>query len=83
LLNIAGQATLPKVSKHGETGQEFARQVPLERICAPCELSGSHFERLGSLRQHILAFIAYYNQTAKPIQWSYTVEKLEKKLGAN
>jgi len=30
-----------------------------------------------------LAFIAYYNQTAKPFQWSYTVEKLEQKLGAN
>jgi hypothetical protein len=41
-------------------------------------LQPNHFERLGSLRQHILAFIAYYNQTAKPIQWSYTVEKLEK-----
>jgi len=30
-----------------------------------------------------MAFIAYYNQTAKPIQWSYTVEKLEQKLGMN
>jgi len=30
-----------------------------------------------------LAFIAYYNQAAKPIQWSYTVEKLEEKLGVN
>jgi hypothetical protein len=46
-------------------------------------LQPNHFERLGSLRQNILAFIAYHNQTAKPIQWSYTVEKLEKKLGAN
>jgi hypothetical protein len=46
-------------------------------------LQPNHFERLGSLRQDILAFIAYYNQTAKPIQWSYTVEKLEQKLGAN
>lgn len=46
-------------------------------------LQPNHFERLGSLRQDILAFIAYYNQTAKPIQWSYTVEKLEQKLGTN
>jgi transposase len=46
-------------------------------------LQPNHFERLGSLRQTILGFIAYYNQTAKPIQWSYTVEKLELKLGAN
>ena len=29
------------------------------------------------------AFIAYYNQSAEPIQWSYTVEKLKEKLGAN
>jgi len=28
-------------------------------------------------------FIAYHNQTAKPIQWTYTVEKLEQKLGTN
>jgi hypothetical protein len=35
------------------------------------------------LRQDILAFIAYYNQSAKPIQWSYTADKLEKKIGAN
>jgi len=46
-------------------------------------LQPNHFERLGSLRQAILEFIAYYNQTAKSIQWSYTVEKLEQKLGAN
>jgi len=46
-------------------------------------LQPNHFERLGSLRQAILEFIAYYNQTAKPIQWSYTVEKLEQKLGTN
>ena len=46
-------------------------------------LQPNHFERLGSLRQDISAFIAYYNQTAKPIQWSYTVEKLKEKLGAN
>ena len=46
-------------------------------------LQPNHFDRLGSLRQDILAFITHHNQTAKPIQWSYTVEKLEKKLGAN
>jgi hypothetical protein len=46
-------------------------------------LQPNHFERLGSLRQDTLDFIAYHNQTAKPIQWSYTVEKLKKKLGTN
>jgi hypothetical protein len=28
-----------------------------------------------------MEFIGYYNQTAKPINWTYTVEKLEHKLG--
>jgi hypothetical protein len=46
-------------------------------------LQPNHFERLASLRHLILDFIAYYNQTAKPIKWSYTVHKLELKLGAN
>ena len=43
-------------------------------------LQPNHFKSLEALEKAILAFIAYYNQTAKPIQWSYTVEKLEKKL---
>jgi hypothetical protein len=46
-------------------------------------LQPNHFERLGSLKLDIVNFIAYHNQTAKPIQWTYTVEKLEQKLGAN
>jgi hypothetical protein len=28
-----------------------------------------------------MEYITYYNQTAKPINWTYTVEKLEQKLG--
>jgi len=32
------------------------------------------------LRHAITAFIAYYNEEAKAIKWTYTVEKLEKKL---
>ncbi len=32
-----------------------------------------HFRSLDDLRDHILAFIAYYNRTmAKPIKWTYT-----------
>lgn len=46
-------------------------------------LQPNHFERLGSLKQSIVKFIAHYNRTAKPIQWSYPVEKLEQKLGTN
>ena len=46
-------------------------------------LQPNHFERLGNMRQDILSFIAYHNEIAKPIKWTYTVEKLEQKLGAN
>ena len=28
-------------------------------------------------------FLTYYNQTAKPINWTYTVEKLEQKIGTD
>jgi transposase len=46
-------------------------------------LQPNHFLSTASLEQAISDFIAYYNQTAKPIKWSYTVEKLERKLGVN
>ncbi len=46
-------------------------------------LQPNHFLGTDHLEQAILGFIAYYNQTAKPINWSYTVEKLERKLGMN
>jgi hypothetical protein len=46
-------------------------------------LQPNHFLSTASLEQSISDFIAYYNQTAKPIKWSYTIEKLERKLGAN
>ncbi len=31
-----------------------------------------NFTSLDDLRARILAFIAYFNQTAKPFQWTYT-----------
>jgi transposase len=43
-------------------------------------LQPNHFSILDELEQAILDFITHYNQTAKPLQWSYTVEKLEHKL---
>jgi transposase len=43
-------------------------------------LQPNHFKSLQDLEQAITEFIAYYNQEAKPIKWTYTVEKLEKKL---
>ena len=44
-------------------------------------LQPNHFERSGTLRQAVMDFIAYSNETAKPIQWSYTVADLRHKLG--
>ena len=46
-------------------------------------LQPNHFSTLDELEQAMLDFIARYNQTAKPLEWSYTVEKLERKLGTN
>lgn len=43
-------------------------------------LQPNHFPSLDELEQAILDFITHYNQTAKPLQWSYTVEQLEHKL---
>ena len=41
----------------------------------------NHFRSCAELEAAIAAFIAHYNETAQPIQWTYTVEKLEAKLG--
>ncbi len=46
-------------------------------------LQPNHFTCLDELQQAIADFIARHNQTAKPLKWSYTVEKLERKLGTN
>lgn len=43
-------------------------------------LQPNHFASTQALEQAIADFIAYSNQTAKPIKWTYTVEKLEQKL---
>jgi len=43
-------------------------------------LQPKHFTSLNELEQAIADFIGHYNQTAKPLEWSYTVEKLERKL---
>jgi transposase len=44
-------------------------------------LQPNHFGSLAALEQAIAQFITRYNQNAKPIKWTYTVEKLEQKLG--
>ncbi len=46
-------------------------------------LKPNDFESLKALTKAIRSFIRYYNRTAKPIHWTYTVEKLEQKLDAN
>ncbi len=46
-------------------------------------LQPNHFASTEALEHAIQSFLTYYNQTAKPINWSYTVEKLEQKLGAH
>lgn len=46
-------------------------------------LTPNHFESVEALAAAIMAFIARCNKTAKPIQWTYTFEKLEKKLGVD
>jgi DDE superfamily endonuclease len=46
-------------------------------------LTPNHFESLVALAEAISAFIARRNETAKPIQWTYTFEELENKLGVN
>ena len=45
-------------------------------------LEPNHFTSTEALEQAITDFITYYNQTAKPINWTYTVEQLERKLGS-
>jgi transposase len=44
-------------------------------------LQPNHFLSTTTLETSLNDYIAYYNQMAKPINWTYTVEKLEHKLG--
>ncbi len=46
-------------------------------------LQPNHFVSTDELERTILDFIAHYNQTAKPLKWSYTIEQLERKLGTH
>jgi len=46
-------------------------------------LQPNDFNSLDELAQAIMEFIRCQNLLPKPIQWTYTVEKLEKKLGIN
>src|SRR5260370_38829892 len=46
-------------------------------------LQPNHFLSTDALEASLDEYIAYYNQTPKPINWTYTVEKLEQKLGSH
>jgi len=46
-------------------------------------LQPNHFTSTDDLEQSIADFIAYHNQAAKPIKWTYTIEQLEQKLGTH
>ena len=46
-------------------------------------LHPNHFVSVAALEQAISDFISYYNQTAKPIKWTYTIEKLARKFGTH
>ncbi len=46
-------------------------------------LQPNHFVSTHDLEQAICQFLTSYNQAAKPINWTYTVEKLEHKLGTH
>jgi hypothetical protein len=51
----------------------------LQRKC----LQPNHFVSTTALETSLSEYMTYYNQTAKPINWTYTVEKLEQKIGAH
>jgi transposase len=46
-------------------------------------LQPNHFLSTDALEASLNDYSAYYNQTAKPINWTSTVEKLEQKLGSH
>lgn len=46
-------------------------------------LTPNHFPNLDTLKQRILDFMAHYNSSAKPLQWSYTVSQLMEKFATN
>ena len=43
----------------------------VQRILTRRALKRGSFPSLEALRERILAFIEYYNQTAKPFRWTY------------
>jgi hypothetical protein len=46
-------------------------------------LQPNHFHSTDELEQAIQQFMRAYNQAACPIKWTYTVDKLERKLGTH
>ena len=50
-------------------------------ILQPKLLQPNRFATSDELEQALLQFIEAYNRAARPIQWMYTVDKLERKRG--
>jgi hypothetical protein len=46
-------------------------------------LQPNHFVTATALETALGDYMAYYNQTAQPFKWTYTVQKLEQKLGTH
>ena len=46
-------------------------------------LTPAHFPSVGALEKRIEDYIDFHNRDAKPIQWTYTTQKLVEKFGAD
>ena len=58
-----------RIDENREDLEVLQRECP--EVLDRCWWLEAHFRSLDDLRDHILAFIAYYNRTmAKPIKWS-------------
>ncbi len=44
-------------------------------------LQPNHFHSPEEVAESIEQFMVRYNETARPIKWTYTVQQLEQKLG--
>ena len=78
---------LPEKSENAETSvpstPSWLDQIEIWfSILQRKHLQPNHFVSTTALEASLKEFISYYNQEAKLIKWTYTVEKLEMKLGA-
>lgn len=66
------------------TGASWLNQIELWfSVLQRKVLQPNHFEGTEPLAETVLAFIRRCNEMPKPIRWSYTIQKLEAKLGTS